>query len=93
MGVKEIFFTSLADSEFQLLYERFGNSFYQTVDTVLEQLRNHPESGPIFEEPVRRILIPSSPFGLFYAIHGSRIAVVALLDLRQDPKAIRRRLQ
>jgi hypothetical protein len=30
--------------------------------------------------------------GIFYHIHGTRIVVTAVLDLRQDPTTIRRRL-
>lgn len=92
MEIEEHFFTSAADVDFQLHYERYGDIFYDAVDRAIGQLRRFPESGPIYEDPVRRLVIHGTPLGLFYGLHGRRIAIVAILDLRQDPESIVRRL-
>lgn len=92
MEISEHFFTTQADAEFQALYNRFGDPFYELIDRTIEQIRTHPESAPVFEEGIRRIVLRNTPFGLFYGIHGTRIAIVAILDLRQNPDAINRRL-
>lgn len=92
MEIEEHFFTSSADADFQRLYERYGDVFYSAVDRAIARLRRFPESGPVYEPPVRRLVIHGTPFG-FYGVHCSRLAIVAILDLRQDPESIRRRLR
>jgi hypothetical protein len=37
-------------------------------------------------------LVRKFDHGIFYRIHGTRIVVTAVLDLRKDPTTIRRRL-
>lgn len=92
MEIEEYFFTSAADADFQRFYERYGDVFYETVNRAIGRLRRFPESGPIYEAPVRRLVIHGTPLGLFYGLHGRRLAIVAILDLRQDPGSITRRL-
>lgn len=92
MGIAEHFFTSGADADFQSLFERYGDPFYRVVDLAIEQLREHPESGPVYDGPVRRLVMRGTPLGLFYGLHGRRLAIIAILDLRQDPQVIARRI-
>jgi hypothetical protein len=42
---------------------------------------------------LRRLVLRPFGFGVFYAIEGERLMVGALLDLRQAPDAIERRLE
>ena len=51
-----------------------------------------PESAAIYAGEFRRLLVRRFDHGIFYRIHGTRIVVTAVLDLRQDPTTIRRRL-
>jgi plasmid stabilization system protein ParE len=61
------------------------------VDRALSDLAEFPEIGARFQVPFRRKLVPGFyDFGVFYVIEGSRILVHAILNLRQDPEAIRR---
>ena len=48
-----------------------------------------PESGRPFYLPIRRVLIDDGRFGLFYVPHPTRIVILAIEDLRQDPSRIR----
>ncbi len=52
MEIEEHFFTSASDADFQLHYERYGDVFYDAVDRAIGQLRQFPESGPIYEDTV-----------------------------------------
>lgn len=54
--------------------------------------RTWPESAPIYAGEFRRLLVRRFEHGIFYRIHGARIVVTAVLDLRQDPAKIRERL-
>ena len=39
---------------------------------------------------IRKTRIGRTPFGLFYAIEGRRLMVIAVQDLRQDPSTLAR---
>ena len=88
----EHFFTTQADCDFQAFFERYGDRFYHLVDRAIGQIAEFPESAPIYAGSVRRLILPKTPLGLFYGIHGNRIAIIAILDLRQNPAEIERRL-
>ena len=51
-----------------------------------------PESAPVYAGEFRRLLVRRFEHGIFYRVHGARIVVTAVLDLRQDPAKIRERL-
>jgi len=93
MPIEEHVFTFAAEADFLQLYDRYGDRLYVVVDRAISQLLSHPESAPIVQGDIRRLVLPGTPFGLFYGVHGKRIAIVAILDLRQDPSSIKRRLK
>ena len=70
-----------------------ADAFLQRVETSMQQLSEHPESAPAFAGRIRRLMIRGYPFGMFYSVEGERLFVQAVLDLRQSPEAIRRRLE
>jgi hypothetical protein len=41
---------------------------------------------------IRRVLVTKTQFGIFYELVGPRIVISSILDLRQDPAQIERRL-
>jgi plasmid stabilization system protein ParE len=76
----------------------------ELVDRVLEQplesslrlLRDHPEIAPKVRgtrRARRRLLGPHQRYGLFYVVEQRAIFIHALLDLRQDPQTIWKRLR
>src|SRR5947209_6758551 len=69
-----------------------GDRFYRTLDFALERLRQYPEIAPVYRGPYRRLVLRPFGFGVFYSIEGDRLMVGAILDLRQDPLSIGRRL-
>ena len=62
------------------------------LDAALTMLRQHPEAAPVYAGPYRRMLVREFPYGVFYQAQPTRIIVAAIMDLRQDPRAIRRKL-
>jgi len=62
------------------------------LDAALTLLRTHPEIAPVYAGPYRRMLIRDFPYGIFYQAQATRIVVAAVMDLRQDPETIRRKL-
>lgn len=66
--------------------------FLRQLDAALTLMRHHPEMARIYGGPYRRMLIRDFPYGIFYEVSPTRIIVVAVMDLRQDPRTIRRKL-
>ena len=97
--MSELVFLLSADIDIQKAYEFYEN--YQTgrgvvfmrhLDVAFSHLQQFPEIGPVLHGSFRRILVPGFPYGIFYTIEGARIIVAWVMDLRQDPDAIIRRL-
>jgi len=67
----------------------------EAIDASVELLKLFPDMGALVSASgrVRRVLIGRTRiYGLYYGIHSDRIIVVALVDLRQDPKTIEKLL-
>jgi plasmid stabilization system protein ParE len=69
-----------------------GESFYRALDAALERLRAFPAMAPMYLAPYRRLVLRPFNLGVFFTIAGERVMVGAILDLRQDPELIKRRL-
>ena len=98
--MSELVFLLSADRDIQEAYEFYehwqegrGAIFIRHLDAVFEHLRRFPEIGPTFHRSYRRLLVPGFPYGIFYMIEGRRIIIPAIIDTRQRPDAILRRLQ
>ncbi len=88
-----------ADLDIQAAFSRYedyqegrGEVFMRQLDAAFTLLRQHPEIAPVYAGPYRRMLIREFPSGIFYQTQPLRIVVSAIMDLRQDPQTIRRKL-
>jgi len=88
-----------ADQDIQTAFNRYeefqegrGEVFMCHLDAALTLVRQHPEMAPVYGGRYRRMLIRDFPFGIFYEVQPKRIVVGAIMDLRQDPETIRRKL-
>jgi hypothetical protein len=93
-------FLSGADADLQTAFnkfedyrESFGEEFMAAVEAHLTRLAAFPLLAPAYFGTIRRQVMLGFPYGIFYEPHPTRIIVVAILDLRQDPERIRQRLQ
>ncbi len=88
-----------ADQDIQSAFNRYeefqegrGEVFMRQLDAALTLLRQHPDIAPVYGGRYRRMLIRDFPYGIFYEVQPKRIVVGAIMDLRQDPETIRRKL-
>jgi hypothetical protein len=89
----EIVLLQGAQGDLLSIYATLGEKVYLQVDKSLSILRAFPEAGPThFGERIRRLVVPKSYFGVFYSITGNRVLVGAVLDLRQSPRSLSKRL-
>ncbi len=73
--------------------EGLGVKFTEAVDRYLARIADFPHIAPVYLRRLRRQVMQWFPYGIFYEPYTTRIVVVALLDLRQDERTIRRRLR
>lgn len=71
----------------------FGESFTLKLDAVLENLRNHPGLAPVFEPPMRRLVVGNTGYGVFYTIEHRGIIIHAIIHLSQHPQGIRAKIR
>ena len=76
-------------ARYEDLREGRGDLFLASVDRGLSQLSSFPESGSTIRPPFRRLLIRRFPYGIVYAVEGSRIIVYSIAPLKQDPDSLR----
>jgi plasmid stabilization system protein ParE len=88
-----------ADRDIQTAFERYesyqagrGEVFMRQLDVALTLLRYHPEIAPVYLGPYRRMLVRDFPYGIFYQVQPTRLIIAAIMDLRQDPQTIRKKL-
>ena len=98
--MSELVFLFSADADIQAgfeFYEAFqggrGEIFMRHLDLAFRQLRTFPEIAPVFYQPYRRLLVHGFPYGIFYMIESRRIIISGVMDLRQNPETIRKRLR
>lgn len=92
--MNEIVILQSAEADWYVHFSRFGEKFDNEFLSTMCLLKSNPEMGagtPF--EAVRRVLIRNTTFGIYYEYTGKRIIVSAILDLRQDPMQIERRLR
>ena len=97
--MSDLVFLFSADADIQTAFEFYeafqagrGEVFMRHLDVAFGQLRTFPSIAPVFHGAYRRLLVHGFPYGIFYTIEGRRIIISGVMDLRQDPDVIRRRL-
>ena len=97
--MKEIVVLSGAEAHVLEIHRRLnekcdglGTAFYADFTSGCSLLSEQPEIAPRFYRGFRRLLLSKWHAGIFYAIAGNRIMVSAVMDLRQNPRTIRRYL-
>jgi plasmid stabilization system protein ParE len=67
----------------------FLDSLYSDIDSLQHYAGIHLMQFGTYH----RLLSKKFPYGIYYRVEGNSVLVRAVLDLRRDPKWIRRRLQ
>jgi hypothetical protein len=69
-----------------------GYVFIQQLDLALGLIRQFPEIAPVYGGSYRPMLVRDFPYEIFYQVLPSRIVVAGVMDLRQDPEALKQKL-
>ena len=68
-----------------------GLQFLDTVDQVFERIRVTPLQFPTVRADVRRALLHTFPYAVYFRVTDDTIVVFAVLHLRRDPRTWRDR--
>ncbi len=68
------------------LEKRFASALAETLDTVLA----HPRAFPEIEPQVRRSLVPSFPYVVYYRLTPDAVKVLAVLHTSRHPSSWKR---
>ena len=94
MKPREIVLLQGAQGDLLSIYKARGERVYLKADKALGILRVFPEAGPIhFGKNIRRLVVTKTHLGVYYTITGNRVLVGAVLDLRQAPSMIKKRMR
>jgi plasmid stabilization system protein ParE len=62
-----------------------GLSFRDALESVLIQIRTHPESFPVVYEKIRRANLLRFPYGVFYVLLDSHVRVLGVVHHARHP--------
>lgn len=82
-----------AIADYEAIAAGLGAMFLTRTDAALAAIRRTPEGFRKSHGEFRHLVLRRFPFGVFYVFDGLTISIVAVLPLRQDPDALRARLQ
>jgi plasmid stabilization system protein ParE len=68
-----------------------GTRFLDAVEECVAQIVDHPQIGPIVEDPIRRLLLRGFPFSVFYRLYADEAVVIACVHGARSPEVWRRR--
>ncbi len=66
--------------------EGLGAEFLAEVEAAISLIEAHPLSWTALSPRTRRCRTHRFPYGLFYQVRSDEILIVAVMDLRRDPK-------
>jgi plasmid stabilization system protein ParE len=86
-------FVSVAEQELREALDYYeatqpglGSRLLDEVEASLGRIASHPDAWTRISPRTRRCRVNHFPFGLCYQIRSSEIVVVAVMDLRRDPR-------
>lgn len=81
-----------AISQYNTQRDGLGDDFAVEVRHALDRIAQYPKAWVALSRRTRRCLVDRFPYGVLYQIRGDDLLVVAVMDLRRDPRSWRRRL-
>jgi plasmid stabilization system protein ParE len=88
-----------SELDIQRAYERYkkfsegrGDAFIAYLEDAFLRIEKFPFVALLHFENYRRLVLRDFPYGIFYVVESNQVVIHALMDLRQDPLIIFRRL-
>jgi len=69
-----------------------GERFYGKCLESFAKIENQPHHYTFVREPVRRVIVNSFPYKIFYYIHGEKVIVLGVAHAKRSNAFVKRRL-
>ena len=69
-----------------------GEDFLLTLEASYADIARAPEQYQDIYKSVRRKLVRSFPYGIFFVVRGNSVVVLAVLHIKRDQKSWKKRL-
>lgn len=96
----ELVWTRGAEADLAAAYQELeeqrpgnGERLLLLANAALQLLRCFPEMAPVFDRPIRRLLLYRRRYGLFYTVENRGVIIHAVANLQADPAILRTRFQ
>ena len=91
--MKDIIIREVAENDISNSYEWYeekrkglGANFMLCVDEAMSRISRNPKHYPTVLYSIRRALVKRFPYGVFYIEEDTKIVVLAVMHVRQNPK-------
>ena len=72
---------------YEAIQAGLGDRFLAAVTDGLDYMAEWPEASPVVHEEIRRTLLQTFPYGLFYVLEEEVVIVLGCFHARRDPSA------
>jgi toxin ParE1/3/4 len=62
-----------------------GRRILQAIDALIERMSDNPRQFPTVSKNIRRALLHSFPYSLFFVVKDDALIVIACFHARRDP--------
>jgi plasmid stabilization system protein ParE len=69
-----------------------GEQFITAFESTIDRIGQFPDAFPIYRKSARQAFVPRFPYGVFYVHEASNIQILAVFNLKQDPKKMTKRV-
>ena len=70
-----------------------SEKLYERIESTLEAIAERPKSFPVMRKDVRRALVKTFPYAIYFRIKEDHVLVLAILHAARSPREWRRRIQ
>lgn len=63
-----------------------GRSLTAAVRLTFEAIEANPDRFSRVRDEIRRAVVPKFPYSVFYVVESDRIAIIAIMHSRRDPR-------
>lgn len=90
--ISSVSFHTLAETElyeaaqyYESESEDLGKIFIHQVETAVMRIQEHPESAPLINEVVRRMIVGRFPYSVLYSIVSDSVRILAVANQKRRP--------
>ncbi len=70
-----------------------GHRFLGELEAAVQEIERAPRRWPVYEGDVRRYLLSTFPYGIYYRHEAKTLEILVVKDQRRDPNYGRDRLR